>query len=64
MTERLKREVPGKKFHGLCNRCFDMKKNSLKLLLKCLETERPVVRVDKKVAKKALEAFERMFELG
>jgi quinolinate synthase len=64
MTERLKRQVPGKKFHGLCNMCFDMKKNTLPSVLRCLEDEREVVRVDKKVAAKAMKAFERMFDLN
>ena len=63
MTERLHRAVPGKKFFGLCNMCFDMKKNTLESILKSLETEQSVVRVDKNVAKKALLAFEKMFEL-
>ena len=63
MTERLKRQVPGKRFHGLCNMCFDMKKNTLPSVLRCLEEEREVVRVDKKVATKALRAFENMFAI-
>jgi quinolinate synthase len=64
MTERLKREVPGKSFHGLCNMCFDMKKNSLKSVLKCLEEERPVIRVDRKIADRARMAFDRMFAVS
>ena len=52
MTERLHRAVPGKKFFGLCNMCFDMKKNTLESILKSLETEQSVVRVDKNVAHK------------
>lgn len=63
MTERLNRELPGKKFYGLCNMCFDMKKNTLPAVLKCLEEEKPVVMVDKKVALKARKAFDRMFEV-
>lgn len=63
MVERLNRELPGKKFYGLCNMCFDMKKNTLPAVLKCLENEKPVVRVDKKVALKARKAFDRMFEV-
>jgi len=64
MTERLSRELPGKKFYGLCNQCFDMKKNTLPAVLDCLQTEKPVVRVDKKVALKAGKAFDRMFEIA
>ena len=63
MTERLHREVPGKTFRGLCNMCFDMKKNDLESVLRCLIEEKPRVRVDKKVAAKALLAFDKMFEL-
>ncbi len=63
MTERLHREIPKKKFRGLCNLCFDMKKNTLASILRCLEEEKPVVRVDRKIAEKASKAFDRMFSL-
>lgn len=61
MVDRLHKEVPGKKFHGLCNMCFDMKKNDLRSVLRALQDEKPVIKVDRKVAKKALEAFDKMF---
>lgn len=64
MTERLHRALPKKKFHGLCNMCFDMKKNTLPAVLKALETEQFTVKVDPKVAKKAKEAFDRMFAVS
>lgn len=63
MTERLHREVPGKVFRGLCNMCFDMKKNTLEAVLRSLETEKDVIRVDEKIASKARIAFENMFDL-
>lgn len=63
MTERLRRELPNKKFYGLCNICFDMKKNTLESVLKALESEKPVVKVDKKIAVKAKKAFDEMFAL-
>jgi len=63
MIERLHRAVPGKKFKGLCNMCFDMKKNTLGFILKCLIDEKPEVRVDPKIAAKAKQAFDRMFSL-
>ncbi len=63
MTERLNREVPGKKFKGLCNMCFDMKKNSLEASLKALRDERPVVKVDRKIANRARKAFDNMFAI-
>jgi len=64
MTERLNREVPSKKFTGLCNMCFDMKRNTLEYILRCLENESPVVKVDKKIQIKALEALNKMFKVS
>lgn len=64
MTERLKREVPGKTFRGLCNLCFDMKKNTLESVLRALETEKMRVHVDPKIARKAKVAFDRMFNVS
>jgi quinolinate synthase len=64
MTERLKREVPKKQFKGLCNMCFDMKKNDLEAILDCLKNEKDVVKVEPKIQKKALLAFERMFKVS
>ena len=63
MTERLCRAIPEKKFYGLCNMCFDMKKNTLPAILRALETEKPVVRVDPKIAARARLAFDKMFAL-
>lgn len=62
MIERLNQEVAGKKFYGVCNMCFDMKKNTLELVLRSLETEKTVVKVDKRVSDKARKAFEKMFD--
>jgi len=63
MTERLHREVPGKKFIGLCNMCFDMKKNTLESILECLDKEKVVVTVEDSTSKLAKQAFDRMFQL-
>jgi len=63
MTERLNKEVPNKNFHGLCNFCFDMKKNTLDSVYKCLLEEKFEVFVDEKIAKMAKNAFDRMFEV-
>lgn len=63
MINRLEMTFLDKKFYGVCNFCFDMKKNTLQLLLECLEREKPVVTVDEKIAKKARKAFENMFKL-
>ncbi len=63
MTERLKQALPNKKFHGLCNLCFDMKKNDLQAALKALQTEQPEITVDPQIAAKAQKAFDKMFQL-
>lgn len=64
MIERLHREIPGKKFYGLCNMCFDMKKTTLESVLKCLKEEKPTVKVDKKIAEKALLALDKMLAIA
>ncbi|NIA01848.1 MAG: quinolinate synthase NadA [Nitrospirae bacterium] len=64
MTERLNRELPEKKFYGLCNMCFDMKKNTLESVLGCLIDEKEEVRVEKSVADKARSALDKMLELS
>lgn len=63
MTERLNREVEGKKFYGFCNMCFDMKKNTLQSVLRSLNEEIHVVEVEARIAKKALKSFEKMFAI-
>ncbi len=63
MTERLRSELPSKKFTGLCNLCFDMKKNTLESVCVALEKEKEVVEVEKQVSEKAMKAFEKMFSL-
>ncbi len=63
MIERLKKEVPGKKFFGLCNLCFDMKKNNLESIYNSLKNELYEVKVDQKIVEKAKKAFDKMFEL-
>lgn len=64
MIERLHRALPKKKFYGVCNFCFDMKKITLESVLRSLEEEKPVVRVDQKVALKAKKAIDRMIMLS
>jgi len=63
MTERLNQELPTKKFKGLCNLCFDMKKNTLESICESLKTESPVVEVNPKIAKAARKAFDKMFSI-
>lgn len=63
MTERLKKEIPKKKFHGLCNLCYDMKKNDLEAVYEVLQNETYRVTVPEETAKKAQKAFDLMFKL-
>lgn len=63
MTERLNKELPTKKFKGLCNLCFDMKKNTLETIYNCLLTESPVVTVKPEIQKAARKAFDKMFSI-
>lgn len=63
MTERLSRQIPDKKFHGLCNVCFDMKKNTLQSVYDALLNERVEIKVDRKISSKARIAFDRMFAI-
>ncbi len=63
MIKRLQKVFPDRKFYTLCSMCFDMKKNTLEKIRDCLINEKPVVTVDPSVSAKALQAFERMFNL-
>lgn len=63
MIERLKSAVPGKKFFGVCNMCFDMKKTTLQSVLDALVTEKNQISVDKVIAGRARKTIERMFEV-
>ena len=51
------------KFKGLCNMCFDMKKNTLESILECLDKEKVEVTVNPQTSKLAGKAFDRMFQL-
>jgi len=63
MANRLAREIPSKRFFSACNLCFDMKKNTLELILQSLKNESPVVSVPHDIAVKAGLAFDKMFSL-
>lgn len=65
MLERLKQECPGKKFYSPQQRvCFNMKKNTLELVLKALREEQPVITVPENIRVRAKKALERMMEVG
>ncbi len=61
----LQKQNPDKEFYEASPDmiCDDMKKTGLKELLKALETEGPVVKVEENIRKKALKAVERMMQV-
>lgn len=61
MVQRMKKEIPGKKFFTVCSVCFDMKKNTLELIRDSLIIEQSEVRVPEPILSRAALAFERMF---
>lgn len=63
MIQRMKREIPGKKFYTVCSVCFDMKKNTLELIEESLIHERHEIVIEPEIQMRALHAFERMFEI-
>ncbi|HDJ25914.1 MAG TPA: quinolinate synthase NadA, partial [Candidatus Bathyarchaeota archaeon] len=65
LIERARREIPGKvvvpaKADAIC---AEMKLITLEKVLRALEKEKPVVKLPARVARRAKEAVERMFEL-
>ncbi|MBD3360492.1 quinolinate synthase NadA [Candidatus Peregrinibacteria bacterium] len=63
MVERLNRSLRGKKFYGLCNLCFDMKKINLESVINSLKEEKFKVNVDRNASRKAKRAIDRMLTL-
>lgn len=63
MIQRMKREMPHKKFYTVCSVCFDMKKNTLELIEESLIYERHEVVVPEITRQRAAQAFERMFAI-
>jgi len=66
LSDRLRAELPGKEFVGMCSLCPYMKKNSLALILEVLR-ELPAereIKLPEKVMEKAKAALDRMFELS
>ena len=64
MISRLSREFPLKKFYGLGNMCFNMKKNTIESVLECLQKEKEEIKVDKNVAIKAKATLDKMLEIS
>src|SRR3989338_10034577 len=68
MIERLRIEVPDKKFYFIPpspgQTCIQMKKNTLELTLESLEEEKFEIKLDKNIMYKARKALDRMLEVG
>ena len=47
-----------------CNECQYMKMNTLEKVYACLKNESPQIKIDPKIAKKAVKPIERMLELS
>lgn len=63
MIQRMKKEIPNKKFYTVCSVCFDMKKNTLELIRDALLYEKNEVKIPADIQVRALAAFNRMFEI-
>jgi quinolinate synthase len=64
MSERLKIEVPDKKFYPIFSTCIQMKKNKLEKVYTSLKKEVHVVDLDEDILKKAKLSLERMLEVS
>jgi quinolinate synthase len=64
MIQRMKREMPEKKFYTVCSVCFDMKKNTLENIEEALITEQHEILIPEPIRMKAYKAFERMFAVS
>ncbi len=63
MVQRMKKEIPGKKFFSVCSVCFDMKRNTLELIEESLQYERHEVVISEEVRFRASRAFDLMFAI-
>lgn len=64
MVNRLRREVPGKKFYPVAGVCNGMKEITLENVLSSLVHERYEITLDKTIMVKARKALEKMLELS
>ena len=60
MTNRLRREMPGKKFLSICQICPDMKRTTLPAVKDSLENMQYRITVPKRIAERARITLERM----
>ncbi len=64
MVNRLKREVPDKRFYCVAGSCIGMKINSLERVLTALEKDQFEITLDEQTRVKAKEALDRMLEIS
>ena len=64
MVERLKLELPGKKFYSIVATCIQQKKNTLPAVLRSIQDEIYPVEIDAEIIKKARVALDRMLEVS
>lgn len=64
MVNRLKKEVPGKRFYAACGSCMGMKTITLDSVLESLEQEDFEISLKDEVMEKAKNALDRMLELS
>lgn len=64
MIQRMKKEMPEKKFYTVCSVCFDMKKNTLENIEEALVTEQYEILIPDPIRTRAYRAFERMFAVS
>ena len=62
MCNRLRKEIPGKKFYPAAGICQNMKKITLEKVYESLRDEKYEVKIPEKTAKRARKALERMLE--
>jgi len=64
MVERLKLEIPSKKFYPIFSTCIQMKQNTLEKVLRSLREEIHPIKLDQEVMKKARSALEKMLKIS
>jgi len=64
MIERLKLEIPDKKFYMIVATCIQMKKNTLEKVLRSLKEEIYPINLDEEIMKKARKTLEKMLDVS
>jgi len=64
MVERLKLEIPDKRFYMIVATCIQMKKNTLEKVLRSLRDEIYPIKLDEEIMRKARKALEKMLQVS